>query len=98
MKTRAAALLVPFVLATTSAGAHHSPALYDLQATVTLVGSVVHYQRGNPHAYVYLTAEGADGAAVGDRSRLADDDGAQRLVSPHAATRRPRQRRSQPRP
>ena len=38
----------------TAAGAHHSPALYDLQKTITLAGSVVKYQWSNPHVYIFI--------------------------------------------
>jgi hypothetical protein len=38
----------------TGAGAHHSPALYDLQKTITLAGSVVKYEWGNPHVYIFI--------------------------------------------
>jgi hypothetical protein len=49
------ALVVTCLLVATSAGAHHSPALYDVQKTMTLVGSVVRYQWGNPHAYIQVS-------------------------------------------
>lgn len=67
MKTLAfvrTASIIALLLVATSAGAHHSPALYDVQKTLTLVGSVVRYQWGNPHAYVYMTVEGSDGAGA----------------------------------
>ena len=38
----------------TGAGAHHSPALYDLQKTITLAGSIVKYQWSNPHVYIFI--------------------------------------------
>jgi hypothetical protein len=52
------------LLAVESAGAHHSPALYDLQQTVTLVGSVVRFEWVNPHAYVHMAVDGADEAGA----------------------------------
>lgn len=64
MKTVRNVLIVACLLVATSAGAHHSPALYDMQKTLTLVGSVVRFQWGNPHAYVYMTVDGSDSAAV----------------------------------
>lgn len=47
----------------TGAGAHHSPALYDLQKTITLDGSVVKYEWSNPHVYIFIrsTADADDG-------------------------------------
>ena len=48
-------LLTVLVLSAASgAGAHHSPALYDLQKTITLTGSVVKYEWGNPHVYIFI--------------------------------------------
>lgn len=64
MNNRTSASLVAYVLVVTSAGAHHSPALYDLQQRMTLDGRVVRYEWRNPHAYVRLAVEGADGAGV----------------------------------
>jgi hypothetical protein len=55
------AFAVLCLVTATSAAAHHSPALYDLQRTLTLVGSVVRYEWGNPHAYVHLRVESSDG-------------------------------------
>lgn len=55
---------VALLLATTSAGAHHSPALYDMQKTLTLTGTVTRYEWGNPHAYVHLTVEQPDGTTA----------------------------------
>jgi len=40
--------------AATGARAHHSPALYDLQKTVTLTGNIVKYEWGNPHVYMFI--------------------------------------------
>ncbi len=52
----AAALAV--LLGTTEAGAHHSPAAYDLQAQVTVAGTVADYEWGNPHVYVSVREDG----------------------------------------
>ncbi len=61
---RSIASLVACLLVATSAGAHHSPALYDVRKAITLVGSVVRYEWGNPHAYVHMKVETpADSAA-----------------------------------
>jgi len=47
----------------TGAGAHHSPALYDLQKAIRLTGSVVKYEWSNPHVYIFIrsTADADDG-------------------------------------
>jgi len=58
--------LLPAFLAlsvTAPANAHHSPALYDVQSTVTLTGSVTEYEWGNPHVYIHVR-DAADGASV----------------------------------
>lgn len=48
-------LLIALTLAlTTAANAHHSPAIYDAERTITLVGTVVDYEWGNPHVYVHI--------------------------------------------
>lgn len=46
------------VLAAGQAGAHHSPAAYDMQAQVTVAGAVADYDWGNPHVYVSVRADG----------------------------------------
>jgi hypothetical protein len=43
-------------LASTSA-AHHSPAVFDLRAEVTLTGVVTAYQFRNPHLFIHLQVE-----------------------------------------
>jgi len=58
------ALLTLLVLAIAGgAWAHHSPALYDLQKTITLTGRVVKYEWGNPHVYVFVRSATEAGAA-----------------------------------
>jgi hypothetical protein len=58
-------LLTLLVLsAATGAGAHHSPALYDLQKTITLPGSVVKYEWSNPHVYIFIRSAANDGDLV----------------------------------
>ena len=45
------------------AAAHHSAAVfYQLDKHITVEGVVVSYSLGNPHARIYLTVKGADGA------------------------------------
>jgi hypothetical protein len=48
----------------TVAGAHHSPAIYDLQRTMRLVGNVVRYEWGNPHVYIHLRSVTDAGGVV----------------------------------
>jgi hypothetical protein len=38
--------------------AHHSPAAYDMQAQVTVAGTVADYDWGNPHVYVSVREDG----------------------------------------
>jgi hypothetical protein len=42
------------LLATTSARAHHSTAMYDTQNPVTITGTVTRFEWTNPHAFVFL--------------------------------------------
>ena len=43
--------------------AHHSFAMFDTTAKVTLTGTVTEFQWTNPHAYIELDVAGANGAA-----------------------------------
>jgi hypothetical protein len=52
----AAAAAAALALASTSA-AHHSPAVFDLRAEVTLSGVVTAYQFRNPHLFIHLEVE-----------------------------------------
>jgi len=57
--TRWAAL---FVLASaTSLVAHHSLAQFDTTTGVTLKGTVVRFERVNPHSLLYIDVKGTDG-------------------------------------
>jgi hypothetical protein len=60
MRPATLTLLCLFVAA--GAGAHHSPAGYDLQKTITLAGSVMRFEWSNPHVYVFIrsAADGGD--------------------------------------
>ena len=51
---RGAVLTLLAVAVAGAASAHHSPALYDLQKTLTITGSVVKYEWGNPHVYLFV--------------------------------------------
>jgi len=46
------------VFAAAQAGAHHSPAAYDMQAQVTVAGTVADYEWGNPHVYISVREDG----------------------------------------
>lgn len=50
------ALLVAF-----SAAAHHSTAMYDMQKTVTLQGTIKAFHWENPHCWIQLSTAGAHG-------------------------------------
>jgi hypothetical protein len=47
---------------TPAAWAHHSPAMYDTTKNVAVDGVVTKYDWRNPHVYMTLRVEGADGA------------------------------------
>jgi hypothetical protein len=58
----AAGALLTLPLAST---AHHSAAvLYLLDQTITVEGTVTRFTLGNPHARIFLTVKGADGASA----------------------------------
>jgi len=58
-------LLTLLVLsAPTGAPAHHSPALYDLQKTITVTGSVVKYEWSNPHVFIFIRSASDPGGAL----------------------------------
>jgi len=44
--------------------AHHSNVIFDLQSVVTVEGTVLRFDWRNPHVYIYIEANGADGTAV----------------------------------
>jgi hypothetical protein len=49
-----AALLATVFLASSPLLAHHSTAEYQLDRTVSVIGTVTEFAWNNPHAYVYL--------------------------------------------
>jgi hypothetical protein len=42
--------------------AHHSPSMFDGRAELTLTGTVREFQWTNPHSYIQLVVESADGS------------------------------------
>jgi hypothetical protein len=52
------------VVCTASATAHHSNAIFDQSAELTLRGTVSRYEWRNPHVYIYLQAANDDGQRV----------------------------------
>ena len=46
----------------TTAGAHHSPAAYDMRAELLLDGTVVEFAWRNPHTFLTLETATADGS------------------------------------
>jgi hypothetical protein len=60
---------VLFFIATTTlidstALAHHSPAMFNMQQRTTVVGTVRQFQWTNPHSYIQLMIKDADGNEV----------------------------------
>jgi hypothetical protein len=52
------------------AGAHHSNSAFDMTKVVEWRVNVTELKFVNPHAYVYFTMKGADGASVAGRCEL----------------------------
>lgn len=55
------ALLLTAVIAPAIAGAHHSTAMFERDARVTLTGVIKEFQWTNPHAWIQVVAPGPDG-------------------------------------
>jgi hypothetical protein len=81
LRTVAAAmgLTVCIAIAVIPAFAHHSVAMFDNSKTVTLKGTVKQFQWVNPHAIIWVEAEGVNG----DKPKL----WAVELASPGVLTR-----------
>jgi Family of unknown function (DUF6152) len=54
---------VASLIASSGVHAHHSPARYDLQRTITLDGQVERYEWTNPHVYIHVEVVSTDGTA-----------------------------------
>ena len=59
-KRLAAGCAIAMAALAPSAGAHHSPVMFDQSKTVTLSGTVSQFQWTNPHCYIQLVV-GEDG-------------------------------------
>lgn len=63
MKTFLAVLLATFGLSGAGVSvAHHSFAVFDMQKTVAISGTVKEFVWANPHAWIYVIAPKADGS------------------------------------
>jgi uncharacterized protein DUF6152 len=67
------------LLLTLSAAAHHSTAMYDMQKTVTLKGTVKTFHWENPHCWIQLMVAGANddeewNVQLGPPTKLYRDD------------------------
>ena len=54
-------LILTIVIAPAIAGAHHSTAMFEREARVTLTGVIKEFQWTNPHAWLQVVAPGPDG-------------------------------------
>ncbi len=45
-----------------TAFAHHSTAMFDMQHTVTVTGTITEFQWTNPHTFIFLDVPGTGGA------------------------------------
>lgn len=65
MRTRSRFLVMTATLvAAVSSSAHHSFAMFDNQQEVALAGQVRDFQWTNPHSWIFLTVNDAQGHAV----------------------------------
>jgi hypothetical protein len=66
MNTRWRAVLAGAIALMLSHGldAHHGAAVYDLQKTVTVTGTVTKFLFINPHVLIYVEVKGDDGSVV----------------------------------
>jgi hypothetical protein len=63
-RTRLALAIAASLLMAGSAFAHHSLTPFDRETTVTLTGRVADFQWTNPHVWIEIVADDADGMAV----------------------------------
>ena len=63
-RTLAAAMGIVLLMPLTAATAHHSAAMFDHSKTITLHGTVKNFQFTNPHSWLIVMVNGADGNPV----------------------------------
>ena len=57
-------VLAAAALGANSAGAHHSPVMFDMAQQVTMTGTVRDFQWTNPHSYIQLVVKNDQGQDV----------------------------------
>jgi hypothetical protein len=62
LSAAAATTAIVGLLLATSAGAHHSPAVFDRTQTRTLEGVVTNFSWSNPHSWIHVDVTGEDGS------------------------------------
>jgi Family of unknown function (DUF6152) len=60
---QAAAAVLTLAFAATSAVAHHSTAMFDMQHTVTIKGTVTQFDWTNPHTFIFIDVPNAAGVS-----------------------------------
>ncbi len=76
---RAILALTTASVAGSAAFAHHSPASYDLNQEITVEGTIAEVDWRNPHVYLTVETEGADGVPVLQEVEAASVSAAQSL-------------------
>jgi Family of unknown function (DUF6152) len=61
---RIATLLIPLLLASANALAHHAPAVFDQTRTIVIEGTVTAFVWENPHSWIRMDVVGDDGKVV----------------------------------
>lgn len=64
MRLRAAIAVIWLILSAAPMFAHHSTAMYNMTAPVTVTGVVKRFEWTNPHAYIYLEVKDDQGKTV----------------------------------
>ncbi len=62
MKSKLLAGCAALLLGATSLVAHHSLSQFDTEKSVTVKGTIVHFERVNPHSFIYIDEKRKDGA------------------------------------
>lgn len=60
-KNTAAASAVVLLFAAAAIEAHHSPIMFDTANAVTIRGTIVRFERINPHSFLHVDLESEDG-------------------------------------